>query len=101
MKGNGEAFNTAGSSSIGQVDSKNVVNDHHSIPMSGEPNSVTQSYVDGKLTQERYYDSDGNAYLDIDYSDHGNPKTHPMVPHQHHITWQNGKPRRGKDEEVK
>ena len=101
MKGNGESFNTASSSSIEQVDSKNVVNDNHNIPMSGEPNSVTQSCVDGKLIQERYYDSDGNAYLDIDYSDHGNPKTHPVVPHQHHITWNNGKPRRGKDEEVK
>ena len=69
MKGNGESFNTASSSSIEQVDSKNVVNDNHNIPMSGEPNSVTQSCVDGKLIQERYYDSDGNAYLDIDYSD--------------------------------
>ena len=101
MKGNGEAFNTAGSSSIRQVDSKNIVNDHHNISMNGEANSVTQSYVDGKLTQERYYDSDGNAYLDIDYSDHGNSKTHPTVPHQHHITWKDGKPHRGKDEEVK
>lgn len=68
--------------------------------MKGVSNSVTQSYVDGKFTQERYYDDNGNAYLDIDYSDHGNPKTHPSVPHQHHITWIDGKPRRGKDEEV-
>ena len=49
MKGNGESFNTASSSSIKQVDSKNVVNDNHNIPMSGEPNSVTQSCVDGNL----------------------------------------------------
>ena len=101
MKGEGEAFNSAGSSSIKQVDSKNVVNDQHNLPMRGDNNSVTQSYTDGKLTQERYYDSDGNAYLDIDYSDHGNPKTHPTVPHQHHITWSDGKPRRGEDEGVK
>ena len=101
MKGNGEAFNTAGSSSIGQVDSKKVVNGQHRRPMKGEANSVTQSYADGKLVQERYYDSNGNAYLDIDYSDHGNSKTHPTVPHQHHIKCINGKPRRGRDEEVK
>ena len=101
MKGNSEAFNTASSSSIRQVDSRNIVNDQHNLSMRGEPNSVTQSYVDGALVQERYYDSDGYAYLDIDYSDHGNPKTHPTVPHQHHITWRNGKPRRGRDEEVK
>ena len=48
-----------------------------------------------------YYDEDGNAYLDIDYTDHGNPKTHPIVPHQHHIVMKDGKPDRGKDEEVK
>ena len=101
MKGNGEAFNLAGSSSIRQVDSKNVVKDQHCLPMKGEANSVTQSFVNGKLTQERYYDSSGKAYLDIDYSDHGNPKTHPTVPHQHHITWNDDKPHRGKDEEVK
>ena len=69
--------------------------------MNGEGNSVTQSYIGGKLIQERYYDSDGRAYLDIDYSNHGNPRTHPNVPHQHHITWRDGKPRRGRDEEVK
>lgn len=101
MKGNGDAFNTARSSSILQVDSRNIVNDQHSLPMNGEGNSVTQSYIGGKLIQERYYDSDGNAYLDIDYSNHGNPRTHPTVPHQHHITWRDGKPRRGRDEEVK
>lgn len=100
MKGNGEFFNNAGSSSVKQVDSIKVVADEHSISMTGDSNSLTQSYENGKLTQERYYDSNGNAYLDIDYSDHGNPKTHPTVPHQHHITWNNGKPRRGKDEEI-
>lgn len=101
MKGNGDVFNTAGSSSIRQVNSRNVVKDQHHLSMQGEDNSVTQSYVNGKLEQERYYDSDGKAYLDIDYSDHGNAKTHPTVPHQHHITWKNGKALRGKDEEVK
>lgn len=100
MKGDGEFFNNAGSSSVQQVDSIKVITDAHSISMTGDSNSVTQSYENGKLTQERYYDSNGNAYLDIDYSDHGNPKTHPTVPHQHHITWNNGKPRRGKDEEI-
>lgn len=101
MKGNCEAFNSAGSSSVRQVDNRIVVNNRHNLPMNGEANSVIQSYVDGKLTQERYYDSYGNAYLDIDYSDHGNPLTHPTIPHQHHITWRDGKPHRGKDEEVK
>ena len=66
----------------------------------GQPNSVTQKTINGKITSERYYDENGNAYLDIDYTDHGNPKTHPIVPHQHLITFVNGKPKRGKDQEV-
>ena len=101
MKGNGTLFNTAGSSSIGEVDSKTKVTGAHSIPMQGASNSVTQLYDNnGNLVQERYYGEDGNAYLDIDYSDHGNPKTHPTVPHQHHITWQDGEPHRGRGEAV-
>ena len=32
-----------------------------------------------------YYDAKGNAYLDIDYSNHGNAKLHPNVPHEHRI----------------
>ena len=49
---------------------------------------------DGGLIDAQYEESVVDSY-------HGNPKAHPTVPHQHHITWSNGKPRRGKDEEVK
>lgn len=35
------------------------------------------------MIQERYYDENRDVYLDIDYTDHNNPKTHPIVPHQH------------------
>ena len=101
MKGDVILFNTAGSSSIQQVDSQKSIYDAHTLPMDGTKNSVTKSYSDGKLEQERYYDSNGKAYLDIDYTDHGNPKMHPVVPHLHHITWNGKKPRRGKWEEVK
>lgn len=31
-----------------------------------------------------YYDEKGNAYKDVDYTDHGNPKRH-KVPHTHII----------------
>lgn len=100
MKSSHISFNNAGSSLVGQVDFKNVVSDTHSLPMSGTPNSVTQKEKDGKIVTERYYGEDGNAYLDIDYTDHGNPKTHNTVPHQHEIIFVNGKPRRGKDKKV-
>ncbi len=89
MKSNSESFNNAGSSSVGQVDVINKVNNKHSLPLNGTPNSVTKNYKNGKLHSERYYDESGSAYLDIDYTDHGNSKMHPDVPHQHKII--NGK----------
>ena len=29
----------------------------------------------------------GRAFRDIDYTDHRNPKTNPIVPHQHRFGW--------------
>ena len=99
---NGRDYNSAGSSSVGKVDSVNITVGQHSLSLQGASNSVTQNYKDGKLNSERYYDSNGNAYLDIDYSNHGNPKMHPKVPHQHKITYINGEPHRDStDTEVK
>ena len=42
----------------------------------------------------RWYDSEGKAYRDVDMSDHGNPKEHPEVPHEHTLEYNNGKPKR-------
>ena len=36
---------------------------------------------------DRHYGRDGRAFRDIDYTDHGNPKDHPIVPHQHGFDW--------------
>ena len=58
---------------------------HESIPSCGKPNSVVKKIVNGYVVSERYYNDIGEAYLDIDYTCHGNPKTHPEVPHIH--TW--------------
>lgn len=100
---NGKDYNTAGSSSVGKVDSVSIVADVHGLPDEGIANSVIKRYKDGKLKQERYYGDDGKPYLDIDYSDHGNSKLHPYVPHQHKITYDdNGKMHRDhSDTEVK
>lgn len=100
---NGIDYNEAGSSSVKDVNSMDVMADSHSVPLQGTPNSVTQNYKGGHLDSERYYDDNGNAYLDIDYSNHGNPKMHPKVPHQHKITYDaNGKMHRDStDTEVK
>ena len=79
-------YNIAESIDVGKVDKVNKTT-NHGITIKGEPNSVNQKYNDrGTLISERYYDKNGNSYLDIDYTNHGNQKTHPIVPHQHHIT---------------
>ena len=98
---NGKDYNGAGSKSVDKVDSVTVTSDIHTVPKEGPPNSVSKNYVDGNLDSERYYDENGNSYLDIDYSDHGNPKTHPTVPHEHDIWFDdNGGFHRGKDKGI-
>ena len=90
-------YNSAGSSSVRKVESVEVLENAHEIPPAGEPNSVIQNYRKGKLCSERYYDSNGEPYLDIDYTDHGNPKQHPIVPHEHDISIVDGHLRREKE----
>ena len=68
---------------VKEVSSFYVYKEHISIPSNGKPNSVAKKIVDGYVVSERYYNSNGEAYLDIDYTCHGNPKTHPEVPHIH------------------
>lgn len=55
-----------------------------SIPSKSRPNSVIKKIVGGYVVSERFFDERGDAYLDIDYTCHGNPTTHPEVPHMHH-----------------
>ncbi len=65
-------YNSAGSSSVGEVGSVEVLENAHEIPPAGEPN------------------------LDIDHTDHGNPKQHPIVPREHDIFIVDGHLRREK-----
>lgn len=62
---------------------KREVGEVHSIPYKAMPNSVFDNYKDGVLQRRRYYGNDGRPKLDIDMTDHGNPKEHPIVPHYH------------------
>lgn len=96
---NGRDYNTAQSRSVKNVSSVNNLMDVHKVPMEGKKDSVTKVSRDGKMVTERYYDSKGNAYLDIDYTDHGNPKMHPDVPHEHRIHKENGSVIRDKSPE--
>ena len=45
--------------------------------------SLHPSCEGGYVVSERYYNNKGEAYLEIHYTCHGNPKTHPVVPHIH------------------
>ncbi len=92
MKG----FSSAFSGTYNSAESRNVrivnkVNRHKSdgykTHVQGEPDSVDIISKDGKVVRENYYDSNGNIYLTIDYTNHGNPKQHPNVPHEHR--WKN------------
>ena len=84
-----------------QVDCCNITTDRN-LPTNSQPNSVTQQHKDGALHQERYYDEQGKWYLDIDYSDHNNPKKHKDVPHEHNVTYgKNGNPIRSKGQAIK
>ena len=84
-------FNHVKSKSVKVVDTVRVSHNIHSVPVSAEPNSVHISTYKGKLHSERYFDGKGSPYLDIDYTNHGNPKMHPVVPHEHTITVKDGK----------
>jgi len=69
--------------------------------MTAKSNSVKAKLDSScKTIQERYYDSHGKAYLDIDYTDHGNPKMHPHVPHEHHIHFEGETPISGTGKEI-
>ena len=71
----------------------------HTLPSIGKPNSIGRQYnEDGDLVTERVYGPDGRAQRDIDYTDHGHPKYHPDIPHQHDWDWsKEPKDRRSKD----
>src|SRR5574344_498976 len=57
----------------------------HKMPIKHIPNStIIQRDDGGNIVSIRYYDENGNAYKDIDYTDHGAPNTH-RVPHTHDI----------------
>ncbi len=87
---------TAASKSVKTVDYTSQVYNARSMPERGDANSLVQNYRKGRLSTERYFDENGSPYLDIDYSDHGNPKMHPIVPHEHNIEIVNGHLKREK-----
>lgn len=73
-----------------------------SVPTIFKSNAVIKKIVNGFVVSERYYNNKGEAYLDIDYTCHGNPYTHPVVPHIHIWTKdESGKLHRGQWEDFR
>lgn len=93
-----ENYNTAGSSNIGEVHTIQTLSNAHSMPTTSSPNSVSRNYREGKLATERYFNQNGEPYLDIDYTDHGNKKMHPYVPHEHKTVYKDGNLQRQKSD---
>lgn len=93
---NGILINQAQSASVKEVNYAYQVNNAHSLSREYTANSVIQNFKDGNLITERYFDNSGKSYLDIDYTNHGNPKMHPNVPHEHAISFESGNFRREK-----
>lgn len=83
-------YNLAGSSKVRVVNMIIIGVGSHRVPIKSKPNSVFQKIVNGKVREERYYNSKGEPYLDIDYTDHGRPDIH-VNPHQHIIKYKNGR----------
>ena len=74
---------------------------HCTVPKNPGPKGTPNSSVDilddtGNIATRRWYDSEGNAYRDVDMTNHGNPKTHPEHPHEHIWDWSSGNPKRSK-----
>ena len=68
------------------TDNHSTETDEENFPKESEPNSSKDLIQNGKVKRRRYYDKDGNADMDIDYS-HGG--SHHTFPHRH--DWINGK----------
>ena len=70
---------------------------HNNPGTRGTPNSSVDILDEtGNVTTRRWYDSNGNAYRDVDMTNHGNPKTHSEYPHEHTWDWSDGNPKRSK-----
>ena len=67
------------------TDDHSTETDEKDFPTKSDPNSSKDLIQNGKVKRRRYYDKDGNADMDIDYSHGGTGHT---FPHRH--DWVNG-----------
>ena len=62
----------------------------NTLPLKAFPNAIIDlEHAERRIkVRRRYYDDKGNAKLDVDLTNHGHPKAHPIVPHAH--DWMEG-----------
>lgn len=90
-------YNSARSNEVKNLSSGIVIKLGEKVPSIFKPNSVVQKRNGAEVIMERYYNEKGEPYLDIDYTNHGNPTMHQIVPHVHSISYEaNGTIRREK-----
>ena len=71
------------------------------LPKEGKPNSRHIQYKNDQKISERVMDGKGLPKYDIDYTNHGNPKRHPNVPHVHYWDHSNKIKPRGDQKSIK
>jgi len=65
-----------------------VTTDRPPSPHNGPPNTtVRQVDANGRTIMERHFGPDGRSTWDIHHTHHGNPGTHPHVPHKQFWDW--------------
>lgn len=62
------------------------------LPLKGNPNSVVDKIVDGKVSQRRVYGSEGKSLVDFDTHDHNQSKQHPTGAHKHVFNYKKKNP---------
>ena len=64
-------------------------------PVKGQKPNSSVDILDGNgnIKTRRWFDENGNAIRDVDYTNHGNPKMHPEWPHEHIWDWNQNPPR--------
>lgn len=56
----------------------------------GKPNTQYDYYQNDLLKSSRITNANGIPIQSIHYTNHGNSKIHPVVPHNHDWGWQDG-----------
>ncbi|MEG2688825.1 MAG: hypothetical protein RSA24_06615, partial [Clostridia bacterium] len=56
----------------------------------GNPNTIYKYFKNGFHKSSRITDTNGFPVKSVHYTNHGNSKLHPQVPHTHNWGWKNG-----------